>query len=523
MNQLSSRLVVVSNRLPVVLEGKPGQWSIRPGSGGLVTALSPILRNRGGLWIGWVGTSDTIDIPGIKTVLGPASEASGYRLLPVFLSEEEVRLFYQGFSNEIIWPLFHDLQTRCRFEPDYWRAYGEVNRKFARVVLRHAREQDFLWIHDYHLIPLASMLEDSPKQLRCAFFLHIPFPPADIFLKLPWRKELVGALLRYRFLAFQTERDLRHFLQSLEALFPDSRAHREGDLFRIDADGRTLRAGSFPISIDYRDFDALAQSRDVRRRTREIREKHGHRKLLLGVDRLDYTKGILERLQAFRRFLELHPEQRGKVTLVQLVVPSRQDVEAYRSLKEEIEKLVSRINGAYTEMGWVPVVYLYQALDRPGLVALYQAAEVALVTSLKDGMNLVAKEFCACHPGRDGVLVLSEFAGAAVQMGREALLVNPYDLEGMAEAIHRAVEMSEDERRRRMGRLRARIRQQDVFWWVDSFLRASSDQVLENFPEADLPPLVSPRSSSPLRGGKGSSGTIGRRDACSLLRLPPHP
>ena len=513
------RFIVVSNRLPVVLEGRPGNWSIRPGSGGLVTALSPILRDRGGQWIGWVGTSDLIDLPGIKTVLGPASAASGYRLLPVFLSEEEVRLFYQGFSNEIIWPLFHDLQTRCRFEPEYWRAYLEVNRKFARVVQRHAREQDFLWIHDYHLIPLAAALEESPRRYQCAFFLHIPFPPSDIFLKLPWRRQMVEALLHYRFLAFQTERDLRHFLQSLKALFPESRARREGELFRIEADGRTLRAGSFPISIDFGDFDARARSQEVQARSREIREKHGQRKLLLGVDRLDYTKGILERLQAFQRFLEDHPEQRGQVTLVQQVVPSRQDVEAYRTLKEEIEKQVSQINGAFTEMGWVPVVYLYQSLDRNALVSLYQAASVALVTPLKDGMNLVAKEYCASHPRRDGVLVLSEFAGAAVELGREALSVNPYDREGLAEAIHQAVTMEPKERRRRMGRLREKIRQQDVFWWVDAFLKASSDRGLEHFPETDLPPLVSPRPALRARGGGAMAGG---RDLCPL-RLPPHP
>jgi trehalose 6-phosphate synthase len=482
------RLVVVSNRLPVVLEGSPGKWSIHPGSGGLVTALSPILRDRGGLWIGWVGTSDQIDIPGIKTVLGPASEASGYRLLPVFLSEKEVRRFYQGFSNEIVWPLFHDLQTRCRFRPEYWETYQEVNRKFSRVLLKHTCPEDFIWIHDYHLVPLAGILHETKPAMKCSFFLHIPFPPPDIFMKLPWRAAFLKYLLEYAFLAFQTQRDRNNFEACLKTLFRDVEIERQGAISQIHLGERSLTAGAFPISIDYRGFRTLAASSDVRQDVLGMKASFTG-KLMISVDRLDYTKGIPERLQAFEWALEKNPDLRGKVTLVQLVVPSRENVEAYRSLKEEIEILVSRINGTYTRQGWIPVVHLYQSWDRQRLSTLYRAADIALVTPLKDGMNLVAKEYCACQIDGKGVLILSEFAGAAVQLRAGALLVNPYDQQGIAEAIRLAVSMPEEERRIRMNRLRDQVRRQDLFWWVDRFMEQAAGKKLDSFPARELPPI----------------------------------
>jgi trehalose 6-phosphate synthase len=305
-----SRLVVVSNRLPVVLEGGPKQWTVRSGSGGLVTALSPILRDRGGLWIGWVGTSSPVNIPGIKTVLGPASEASGYRLLPVFLTEREVQLFYQGFSNEIAWPLFHDLQTRCRFRPEYWETYGEVNRKFATVLRKHARPGDFIWIHDYHLVPLAGILHETHPDAECSFFLHIPFPPPDIFLKMPWRTAFLRYLLEYSFLAFQTQRDRNNFEACLKALVPDVEIERRGTVSRVRLGERSLTAGACPISIDYKAFRSLAASPQARREALCMRASFPG-KLMASVDRLDYTKGIPERLRAFEWALQRDPELHG--------------------------------------------------------------------------------------------------------------------------------------------------------------------------------------------------------------------
>ena len=490
------RLVVVSNRLPVVLHRQNGAWQIKGGSGGLVSALGPVLRDRGGVWIGWPGTSETIGIREVRNILGPASESSGYRLFPVFLSPEEVESFYQGFSNGIIWPLFHDLQGKCEFLPDHWQAYLRVNELFASAVARHTTPRNLIWIHDYHLIHVAEMLSRQDVSRRCVFFLHIPFPPLDIFAKLPWRMSLLRALTAYDLVAFQTARDRRNFFTCLRAFFPTATVHGRGPVMTSTVEGRSFSAAAIPISIDYDDFDRTARSAPVKRQAALLREQYRVEKLALGVDRLDYTKGILERLMAFQSALERHPELRGRLSLVQVVVPSRETVKAYRDLKERIELLVSGINGKYTKDGWIPVVYLYQSMDRSQLVAHYLAADMALVTPLKDGMNLVCKEYCACHADRRGVLILSEFAGAAAQLS-DTILINPYDTEGTAEAIWKAFEMSEKEQRRRMVSLRRRIQRQDVFWWVDTFLQAAAGVELDDFPEVELAPVL------PLRRHEG--------------------
>jgi trehalose 6-phosphate synthase/phosphatase len=455
------RLILVSNRLPFIFRrARSGRWRAEPGSGGLVTALLPVLRDRGGLWIGWPGAA------------APARElaraAPGYRLVGVPLAPGEVRDFYRGVSNEIIWPLFHDLASLCNFDPVYWRTYCAVNRKYAKAVSRRAAPGDFVWVHDYHLMNLAAELRPLGPRLRLAFFLHIPFPAPDVFMKLPWRTPLLDALLAFDLVGFQTARDRRNFLASAQAL------------------GRQVpaeRTGHFPISIDYNAFMRRAAAADVAAKAREMHQLLPKRKLVLGVDRLDYTKGIALRLRAFQDLLVRHPDMRGRVSLIQVVVPSREDIPQYREMKTEIEQLVGRINGEFARPGaWVPVWYEYRSLSRLELLAYYRAADIALITPLKDGMNLVAKEYCACSIEEDCVLILSEFAGAAAQLGAGALLVNPYDVRGVAEAIRAAHAMPAQERTARMRRMRRSIRSHDVFWWVDSFLRAAISRELRHFP-----------------------------------------
>ncbi len=475
------RLVVVSNRLPVVMSSSDGHWKSEQGSGGLVTALAPVLRDRGGLWIGWPGTSVE---NGVREALGQATRDAGYSLVPVLLSQDEVARYYRGFSNEIVWPLFHDLQTRCNFDPDYWESYQNVNRKFAEVTIDSTNDGDFIWVHDYHLMLMAQNLRALGSRARLGFFLHIPFPPLDIFVKLPWRDQILGALLSFDLVGFQTMRDRRNFIQCLRTLVGrvETRGGR-GQVCELFTDTRRVRAGAFPISVDFRQFEAEAASHEVAESAWHIHENLPERQILLGVDRMDYTKGIPDRLKAFRHLLEKYPEHRNNVTLVQVIVPSRRGIPEYEELKTETEQLVGQINGRFTERSaWVPIHYIYRSLDRRELLAYYRASEIALLTPYKDGMNLVAKEYCACSLEENCVLILSEFAGAASELQGGAVLVNPYDIAGVADAMHMAILMSPGERHRRMHRLRRAVKKHDIFWWVDSFLRASIERDLGSFP-----------------------------------------
>jgi trehalose 6-phosphate synthase len=326
---------------------------------------------------------------------------------------------------------------------------------------------------------------------RLAFFLHIPFPPLDIFLKLPWRFPVLQSLLSYDLIGFQTIRDRRNFLQCVRLLLPGARFSGKGTVLGVRWEDRDVRVGTFPISIDARALERRAREAPVVEKAASLRADEPGRRIVLGVDRLDYTKGIPQKLEAFRKLLETSPELRGRVTLVQIAVPSREEIPGYREHRTSIERLVGEINGTFTRSGWVPVHYLHRPLEGPRLSAYYLAADVALVTPLKDGMNLVAKEYCATRVSKDGVLVLSEFAGAAAELQRAALLVNPYDVEGVADTLRRALEMPRAEQRARMVRLRRTIRDRDIYHWLDAFLRAAIARDLAEFPRvADYLPTA---------------------------------
>ncbi len=480
--KMRQRLVIVSNRLPMTVEHDGSQWIAKPSTGGLVTALAPVLRDRGGLWIGWPGTTGDVDLRG---PLSEGAKAAGFDLVPVMLSREQRDNFYYGFSNEILWPLFHDLQDRCNFDPEYWVAYTGVNQQYAKVIAEHVDENDYLWIHDYHLMNLAYELRQRGLKASMGFFLHIPFPPLDIFLKLPWRFEILRGLLENDLIGLQTMRDRRNFLACLDAVVRDVEIDDASPIATVRLGEREIRVGAFPISIDFDEFNKRAADEDIADRAWYIHEDLPRRHLVLGVDRLDYTKGIPLRLEAFRNALTRYPELREKITLVQVVTPSRSDIPEYQELKRKVEQLVGEINGLFTVSGWVPIIYIHRLLDRPELLAYYRTAEIGLVTPLKDGMNLVAKEYCACSIEESCVLILSEFAGAAAQMQNGAILVNPYHIEETADAIYQAFTMDMEERRRRMGELRGSIRENDIFTWVDSFLSAAIGKELGSFPPAE--------------------------------------
>jgi trehalose 6-phosphate synthase len=487
-----SRLIVASNRLPVAMRSSArGRWSAEPGSGGLVTALLPVLRNRGGMWFGWPGAAGPARQ--MRSALAGAGREIGCDLAPVALSAQDVAFYYHGFANEVVWPLFHDLPSLCRFDPRYWSSFLAVNRRFAKAVASHAAASDFVWVHDYHLMNVGEELRALGKPSRLGFFLHIPFPSPDIFMKLPWRAQLLRALLNYDLVGLQTQHDRRNFVACVERLGEEVRIESRGPRSLVrTARGRTT-VGAFPISIDFNAFLRAAAAVEVAEKARELHRLLPRRRLVLGIDRLDYTKGIALRLQAFHELLERYPSMRGKVSLIQVVVPSREDVPEYVRMKTEIEQLVGRINGTFARPGgWVPIWYEYRSLSSSELVAYYRAADIALVTPLKDGMNLVSKEYCACSIEEDCVLILSEFAGAAEQLGGGALLVNPHDVQAVAAALRAAYAMSPAERTARMRSMRRSIRREDVFDWVESFLEAAFARDLRAFPEQPTPGVGRP-------------------------------
>src|SRR5947208_16571674 len=463
-----NRLIIVSNRLPFALDSAGEDlWTVTTAAGGLVSAVEPVLRERGGIWIGWPGIAGKIP----KGPLADATRNAGYKVVPVALSETERDEFYYGYSNEVIWPLFHDLQNFCNFEPAYWQAYKEVNERYADAIICNARSNDFIWVHDYHLMYVAQALRErsAPQQLSAlTFFLHIPFPPYDIFAKLPQQRRLLRALLQFDLLGFQTRRDVRNFLQCVRRVMPDAKVLSRSDTHTIQFENRTIRVGHFPIGIDFESFEDGAKSEAVAQRSQQLRASFPDCQLMLGSDRLDYSKGIPERLRAFRDAIERYPEMRRRIVLIQIVVPSRVEIPRYHEFKGRIDRLVGEINGRFSTSKWVPVQYHFRGLDREDLLAHYRACDIAFITPLKDGMNLVAKEYCACRIDQDGTLILSQFAGAAEQLKTGALLVNPYDVEEVADTVLKAFRMTGAERTARMKRMRRVVRGENVVRRVES-------------------------------------------------------
>ena len=471
----NERLVVVSNRIPVTFRRENGSLVAVPSAGGLVGALEPVLQEHGGMWVGAAGTEDS---PELHELLNAAAEGRNFKYVPLVLTKEEQANYYEGFSNEVLWPLFHDLQSNCHFDPGYLEFYERVNRKFAEITHSVAGHDDTIWVHDYQLIRVGHYLRKFRPDGFLSFYLHIPFPPPDIFAKLPWRRQILEGLLAYEFVGLQSTRDERNLAACVRAFLPAEKISGRGDQrIVVTASGHT-RIRAVPISIDFKELAAAARAKTVEERMQNIREQMSGMQIAIGVDRLDYTKGIPERFRAFRAFLRSYPQYRRKLTLMQVVVPSREGIPGYQDLLRDIEKLVSTINGEFAEPGWTPIQYMHRAVPREELLALYRAADIALVTPLKDGMNLVAKEYCAAHVENGGVLILSEFAGAAAELRTGAILVHPYDELAIAEAIRQAVEMSEAEGRRRMLRLRHQVRTFDILRWRDrnfEQMRAASE------------------------------------------------
>ncbi len=451
---MTNRIVVVANRLP--LRRTEDGWETSPG--GLVSAVAPFIQEQGGSWVGWTGVPD--DAP-------PPFVHDGIEQRPVRLTQADIDDFYLGCSNGTIWPLYHDAIRPPEFHRHWWYPYVAVNRRFAEQAAEALRPGDLAWVHDYQLQLVPGMLRRMRPDVRIGFFLHIPFPPVEILARLPWRRELLEGLLGADVVAFQTRLGRHNFSRAALRFLGG-----EGTTRWLGAGDRTVRLMSAPISIDTRRYASLAASHGVGERVAALRDELGtDRKVVLGVDRLDYTKGIDVRLRAFDTLLQRHREQADDVVFLQVAVPSREGVGDYAAMREEVEGLVGRINGSHGELHHMPVHYRYGSLDPEELIAYYRLADVMCVTPFRDGMNLVAKEYVATRPGNSGALVLSEFAGAAQEL-RQALLVNPYDVDGVADVLWRALHLPPGEERARMQALRRQVQRHDVFRWALSCIEA---------------------------------------------------
>jgi trehalose 6-phosphate synthase len=491
------RCIVVSDRLPIALTREEGQgWRVSPARGALISALTAVLGDRRGVWIGWPGVAQE-ETPGLRRVLAGAIHAGGLSLRPVMLTAQERRNACGGFAGEVIWPLFHGLTAEHDFQPAYWQAFLKVNRKFARATARtlargnSSTRSDLVWVHEPLLLNLARELRGLKVQCRTAFFCHLPFPTPDLYLRLPWREELLGGLLAFGQAGFQTELDLANFLACARMLAPGvAVAPAGGGLWSLrgswQGNAVALRAGAFPVGIDARRTEERAARPEVERRAAALRASLGGRQILLGVDRVDRAHGIPEKLRAFAAALTRFPELQDRVTLVQIAIPSRENLPRHAALRSEIERLVGEINGAFGRPGWVPVCYLHREPDPEERLAWYRAADAAVVTPLKAGMHLMAKEYCAAQTDGRGALVLSELAGAAPQLATGALLVNPFDTQAVARALCQALGMRDRERALRMRRLREEVRAHDVFWWADSCLATAPAERPGEAPARDL-------------------------------------
>jgi len=457
------RLLIVSNRLPVSVERDEDGLHFHSSTGGLATGLSSLRESSEGIvWIGWSGiASDTLSETEQEEVESRLS-AEGY--LPVPLSAEEVESYYEGFCNSTIWPLFSYFTQYPVYRRSLWESYVSVNERFCDVVLKVAREDDVIWVHDFQLMLLPELLREHMPDTAMGFFLHIPFPSFEVFRLLPWRRRILKGMLGADLVGFHTYHYAQHFLESVSQLL--GYEHRLGQIISHE---RVVRVGAFPMGIDYERFSSAVNDPAVRREVRKVRRHVGDRKTILSLDRMDYTKGIPERLRAFDTFLEQNPEYREKVNLVLVAVPSRSGVQRYAQLRKEINELVGRINGKYGTMGWAPVWYISRMRPFHKLVALYATADVALITPLRDGMNLIAKEYVACKTDGRGVLILSEMAGAAEELA-DAIILNPNNEERMVEALKTALEMDEKEQEERMRAMQRRIEGYDVRRWANDFM-----------------------------------------------------
>ncbi|MCF8452322.1 MAG: bifunctional alpha,alpha-trehalose-phosphate synthase (UDP-forming)/trehalose-phosphatase, partial [Pedobacter sp.] len=456
-----SKTIIVSNRLPVKISDENGEYTYSSSEGGLATGLGSIYKDGENIWIGWPGIE--VNESGKKADI--TRNLKDMKLLPVFLSQEEISEYYEGFSNEILWPIFHYYaSTYVNYKQSNWDFYQSVNQKFRDAILDVAEPGDTIWIHDYQLLLLPGMVRAKNVDLTIGFFLHIPFPSYELFRLIPWRAELLEGMLGADLVGFHTYDDVQHFMNAAIRILP---INSNSNILTVD--DRPVVAEAFPMGIDYNKYSSLTNDNAVLEQIELLKENFSDSRIILSVDRLDYSKGILQRLAAFELLLELYPEYIGKVVLYMVVVPSRDTVPQYKELKDHIDKKVGNINASYRTMQWSPVLYFYRSLSIEELSALYQIADIGLVTPMRDGMNLVSKEYVASRTGNNGVLILSEMAGASKEL-IDALIVNPNNIGDITRAIVQALNMTLAEQETKMVEMRKVVSQFNIFHWVRIYM-----------------------------------------------------
>ncbi len=470
------KTIIISNRLPVKVELQGEDIIYHSSEGGLATGLSCVFADDNCLWIGWSG----IPTKNIQLHSRIDKQLRSQRLIPVMLSQQEINGFYEGFSNETLWPLFHYFPSFANFDSAQWETYVAVNQKFANAIIENADDEDTIWIHDYHLLLVPQMVREKLPNASIGFFQHIPFPSYELFRLLPWRNELLKGLLGADLIGFHTQEDVDHFIESIQHITDAEVVDTSILSNEILIDDRTVTVNAFPMGIDYEKYKKLSCDKATEKVAERIHELVGDRKLMISIDRLDYSKGILHRMRAYDRFLNQHPEFREKVVFIQLIVPSRDTVQQYGMLKEEINQMVGDINTRYSTFDWEPIRYFYRSFSPEALSGLYAAADVALVTPLRDGMNLVSKEYVASKTYSAGVLVLSEMAGASKEL-QQALIINPNDEQEVADAIYQALIMPVREQVKRMKVMQRIVAHNNVHRWANSFLDTLKElKVLQN-------------------------------------------
>ncbi len=461
-----AKLFIVSNRLPITVAKRGSSLKLQSSVGGLATGLDSFHKSYSSLWIGWPGYISGRITKEKRIIRNKLIAKNCY---PVFLSQYAVENYYHGFCSKTIWPLFHYFTQRAIYDDNYWKSYLHVNEQFCKEIIRLSDPDDKIWIHDYQLMLLPKLLREKNPDATIGFFLHIPFPSSEVFRLLPYRKEIIEGILGADLIGFHTHDYVHHFTETVRRLLG-----YEYSLGRISAGSRTIKVDAFPMGIDYQRYNRAGENRGVQKELNKLLKKLGDRKIIVSIDRLDYTKGIPERLKAFDIFLENNTQYRKKVSLILVAVPSRTGVSHYVLLKKQVDELISRINGKYGDIGWVPIWYLYRFLNFQELVPLYKIADVALTTPLRDGMNLIAKEFIASKVDKKGVLILSEMAGAAQELG-EAITVNPNNKEEIAEAIKVALTMPVQEQMRRNKVMQQRLKRYNIERWADDFMEQLND------------------------------------------------
>ena len=455
------RLILVSNRLPVNIVREKDKILLKQSVGGVATGLSSVRKRKECVWLGWPGAVYRKDTHEGKIIRKELKKNSCY---PVSLSSKDIENFYYGFSNKTIWPLFHYFTQYTVFDKKFWNSYRKVNEIFKNEVLKVYKKGDTVWIHDYHLMLLPKLLRDESPSMNIGIFIHIPFPSWEIFRLLPWRREILEGILGADLIGFHIYDYVLHFLESVNRVF--GYTHEFGKLILNE---RIVKVDAFPMGIDYKKYHDAPLLPEVQKEVKRIKDRVGTRKIILSIDRLDYTKGIPERLIAYDLFLEENPEFRGKVVLILVAVPSRTKVEHYRILKRRVDELVGRINAKYGSISWIPVWYIYNTLPFQTLIALYHVSDIALITPIRDGMNLISKEYVASKRDGNGVLILSEMAGASKVL-TEALIINPNDIPNIVDSIKHALIMSEDRKKERIFKMQENISRYNIYWWVESFI-----------------------------------------------------